>query len=102
MKRNYSILTEEDFKNHTHEELAKMQLDSLDGNILLLKKFFIILNVLLIIPFILLFLFETFLLSLSLLFVIIVNCVLVKRRMNYKIAIRTIVYEFLKNNNLVK
>jgi hypothetical protein len=99
MKKDYSILTQDDFNNHTHEELAKLQLDSIDKNISFLKRIYFITNMLIILSFILI-LINTYLFTLLFLIMFII-CVKIKKRIEFKNSIRNVVYDFLKSNKLI-
>jgi hypothetical protein len=99
MKKDYSILTQDDFNNHTHEELAKLQLESIDKNISFLKMIYFVSNILIILSFILiLFNIPIFIILFLIMFLI---CIKIKKRIEFKNSIRKIVYDFLKSNNLI-
>jgi len=99
MKKDYSILTQDDFNNYTHEELAKLQLESIDKNISFLKIIYFVSNILIILSFILLlFNIPIFIILFSIMFLI---CIKIKKRIEFKNSIRSVVYDFLKSNNLI-
>lgn len=100
-KKDYSILTQDDFNNHSHRELAKLQLDSMDRKINRLKIYFIILNILFIVPFIISVIFHIFLLPFFVLIIIALFCIKLKKRINFLNSIRKVVSNFLKDNNLI-
>ena len=101
MKRNYSILIEEDFLNYSEEELAKMQLASIDKNISFLHKLFILSNVMLIVPFVLFYVFSLTIVSYIVLASIILVSLAIKKRIDFKTSIRNFIYKFFEDNKLV-
>lgn len=101
MKRDYSILTEQDFLEHTHQELAELQLGSLDKKISTLKKYFVIFNILIIAPIILSLILKSLIIPLALLLIITFICIKLKKRIEFKSSIRNFMYRFFKSNNLI-
>ena len=99
--KDFSILTEKDFVEYSHRELAYMQINSLDTKIKNLEKIFLILNIVLVsLPFILFFQnFET--LSILFFIILIFVGVTIKKRIDFKISIRNFVYNFLKDSKLI-
>jgi len=101
MKKDYSILTDADFLEHTHQELAELQLSSLDRKISNLKIFFTFSNILIIVPFILSLALDIFILPFALFVLISLVCIKLKKRIEFKSSIRSIIYNFFKSNDLI-
>jgi hypothetical protein len=101
LTKDFSILTEKDFIEYSHRELAVMQITSIDTKIKNLEKIFLVFNIILVfLPFILFFQnFEVF--SMFLFVVLIFIGMKIKKRIDFKISIRYFVYGFLKDNKLI-
>ena len=101
MKKDYSVLTDQDFLEYSHQELAMLQLTSLDKKISKLRKLFTFINLLIIFPFVLSLIFKVLILPLISLLILTFICVKIKQKIDLKVSIRDLMYNFFKQNDLI-